>query len=212
MNILKRNFERNIKQMNIKKLFPLINSIKPFHFISNLNKTIDYGTNSINKLMKISKCQFAQKLPRHIKIEMPSLSPTMSKGNIVTWTKKEGDEIKPGDVIASIETDKSTLDFEVNEEGFLAKIIYPSGSKDVNVRTPIAILVEDKGDIEAFKNYQGEASAEQQQQQEAKPQQVQQQAQPKTQAGQPQKYPRHLKIEMPSLSPTMTKVYILFNY
>ena len=64
---------------------------------------------------------------------MPNLSPTMTKGNIVEWKKNVGDEIKPGDVVASIETDKAQVDFEVNEEGFLAKILYPSGSKDVDV-------------------------------------------------------------------------------
>jgi pyruvate dehydrogenase E2 component (dihydrolipoamide acetyltransferase) len=57
----------------------------------------------------------------------------MTKGNIVEWKKNVGDEIKPGDVVASIETDKAQVDFEVNEEGFLAKILYPSGSKDVDV-------------------------------------------------------------------------------
>jgi len=57
------------------------------------------------------------------------------QGNIVEWTKKEGDEIKPGDVIASVETDKAVVDFEVNEEGFLAKILYPAGSKDVDLGT-----------------------------------------------------------------------------
>ena len=51
------------------------------------------------------------------------------------WTKKEGDAIKPGDVIASVETDKAVVDFEVNEEGFLAKILCPAGSKDINLGT-----------------------------------------------------------------------------
>ena len=66
---------------------------------------------------------------------MPSLSPTMTHGNIVQWNKKEGDEIKSGEVIASVETDKATVDFEVNEDGYLAKILYPAGSKDINLGT-----------------------------------------------------------------------------
>lgn len=72
-------------------------------------------------------------LPKYRKITMPSLSPTMSKGNIIEWRKKEGDEIKSGDIIASVETDKATVDFDVNEEGYLAKILFPAGSKDINV-------------------------------------------------------------------------------
>lgn len=64
---------------------------------------------------------------------MPNLSPTMTKGNIVEWRKKEGDFIKPGDVLANIETDKAQVDFEMNEEGYVAKLLYPSGAKDVNV-------------------------------------------------------------------------------
>ncbi len=57
----------------------------------------------------------------------------MTKGNIVEWRKKEGDFIKPGDVLANIETDKAQVDFEMNEEGYVAKLLYPSGAKDVNV-------------------------------------------------------------------------------
>ena len=52
-------------------------------------------------------------LPRHQKLEMPNLSPTMEKGNIAKWLKKEGDQIKPGDILAQIETDKATVDFEM---------------------------------------------------------------------------------------------------
>lgn len=56
---------------------------------------------------------FSSDLPSHIKIEMPNLSPTMEKGNITAWFKKEGDKVAPGDVLASIETDKATVDFEM---------------------------------------------------------------------------------------------------
>ena len=66
---------------------------------------------------------------------MPNLSPSMTAGNIVEWKKKEGDKIKSGDVLAAVETDKAVVDFDYNEEGYLAKILFPSGSKDVNVGT-----------------------------------------------------------------------------
>jgi len=58
---------------------------------------------------------------------MPNLSPTMEKGNIKAWNKKVGDEIAPGDVLCSIETDKATMDYEMQEEGFIAKLCYPDG-------------------------------------------------------------------------------------
>ncbi|GER51233.1 dihydrolipoyllysine-residue acetyltransferase component 1 of pyruvate dehydrogenase complex [Striga asiatica] len=91
------------------------------------------------------------KLPPHIVLEMPALSPTMNQGNIVKWRKNEGDKIEVGDVICEIETDKATLEFESLEEGFLAKILAPEGSKDVAVGQPIAVTVEDPNDIEAAK-------------------------------------------------------------
>lgn len=74
-------------------------------------------------------------------ILMPALSPTMTEGNIVKWTKKEGDRIKPGEVIAEIETDKATMEVESADAGILGKIIVPAGSNPVRVNQTIAILV-----------------------------------------------------------------------
>ena len=65
--------------------------------------------------------------PPEQKLTMPSLSPTMERGNILKWMAKEGDELKPGDVLAEIETDKATLAFENQEDGVLAKIVVPAG-------------------------------------------------------------------------------------
>lgn len=93
----------------------------------------------------------ASGLPPHIVIGMPALSPTMNQGNIFKWRKKEGEKIEVGDIICEIETDKATLEFESLEEGYLAKILAPEGSKDVAVGQPIAITVEDPDDIEAVK-------------------------------------------------------------
>ncbi|KIY96511.1 pyruvate dehydrogenase E2 component (dihydrolipoamide acetyltransferase), partial [Monoraphidium neglectum] len=62
-------------------------------------------------------------LPAHTEMQMPSLSPTMTQGNIAVWKKKEGASISPGDVLAEVETDKATIEWEAQEEGFLAKII-----------------------------------------------------------------------------------------
>ncbi|XP_066383203.1 dihydrolipoyllysine-residue acetyltransferase component 1 of pyruvate dehydrogenase complex, mitochondrial-like isoform X1 [Miscanthus floridulus] len=80
-------------------------------------------------------------LPPHLVVGMPALSPTMNQGNIAKWRKQEGDNIEVGDVICEIETDKATLEFESLEEGYLAKILAPEGSKDVQVGQPIAVTV-----------------------------------------------------------------------
>ena len=84
---------------------------------------------------------------------MPNLSPTMEKGNIAKWLKKEGDSIKPGDILAQIETDKATVDFEMQEEGYIAKLMYPEGAKDVKLGQVVAIIVESKDDVAKFKDY-----------------------------------------------------------
>lgn len=64
--------------------------------------------------------RFASALPEHIKLEMPNLSPTMEKGNISAWHKKVGDKVSPGEALCGIETDKAVVDFEMQEEGYIA--------------------------------------------------------------------------------------------
>ncbi|GLJ45179.1 hypothetical protein SUGI_0950930 [Cryptomeria japonica] len=102
-------------------------------------------------------------LPPHEEIGMPSLSPTMTEGNIVKWRVKEGDKVSPGDVLCEIETDKATLDMESMEEGFVAKILRDDGTKEIKVGEVIVITVEDEADIAKFKDYspsgQGAATA-----------------------------------------------------
>src|SRR5260370_5783 len=78
-----------------------------------------------------------------IQVLMPALSPTMEKGNLSKWLKKEGEAIKSGDVIAEIETDKATMEVEATDEGTLGKILIPEGSQDVAVNTPIATILAD---------------------------------------------------------------------
>ncbi len=80
---------------------------------------------------------------------MPALSPTMEKGNLARWFKKEGDRVKPGDVIAEIETDKATMEYEAVDEGTLAKIVVPEGTPDVPVNQVIAVLAEEGEDVKA---------------------------------------------------------------
>src|SRR6478735_2221936 len=78
-----------------------------------------------------------------IQVLMPALSPTMEKGNLAKWLKKEGEPIKSGDVIAEIETDKATMEVEATDEGTLGRILIPEGTADVAVNTPIATILSD---------------------------------------------------------------------
>src|SRR5947209_15023937 len=82
-------------------------------------------------------------------ILMPALSPTMEKGNLAKWLKKEGDQIKSGDVIAEIETDKATMEVEAVDEGVLAKIVVPEGTADVPVNDIIAVIAGEGEDAKA---------------------------------------------------------------
>src|SRR6478672_9824851 len=75
-----------------------------------------------------------------IELKMPALSPTMEEGTLAKWLVKEGDEVKSGDILAEIETDKATMEFEAVDEGKIARILVPEGTDGVKVGAPIAIL------------------------------------------------------------------------
>jgi pyruvate dehydrogenase E2 component (dihydrolipoamide acetyltransferase) len=84
-----------------------------------------------------------------VNILMPALSPTMEKGNLSKWLKKEGDQVKAGDVIAEIETDKATMEYESIDDGVLARIVVPEGTQDVSVNALIAVLAQEGEDPKA---------------------------------------------------------------
>src|ERR1700676_831798 len=84
-----------------------------------------------------------------INILMPALSPTMEKGNLAKWLKKEGDKVKPGAVLAEMETDKGTMEVEAVDEGTLAKIVVPEGTNDVPVNQLIAVMAGEGEDAKA---------------------------------------------------------------
>ena len=144
---------------------------------------------------------------------MPSLSPTMSQGNIASWKKAEGDEVAAGDVLCEVETDKATIEWESVEEGYVAKILLPDGSKDVPVGTVVAVLCEEAGDVAKFESYSApveaagsgsdlvsssdEGAAEEEAERAA--------AAPASGAGAALNLPPHAILGMPSLSPTMTQ-------
>src|SRR5258708_34400594 len=91
---------------------------------------------------------------------MPALSPTMEKGNLSKWLKKEGDTVKSGDVIAEIETDKATMEVEAVDDGTLGKILVPEGTNDVAGNTPIAMILGEGEDASALTHGGGAARAQ----------------------------------------------------
>src|SRR5712691_4230066 len=95
-----------------------------------------------------------------IEIRMPALSPTMTEGNLARWLKKEGDAVHSGDVIAEIETDKATMEYEAADEGRLGKIIVPEGAQGIKVNQPIALLLEEGEDPAALDTFRASRPAE----------------------------------------------------
>src|SRR5438046_105696 len=88
-----------------------------------------------------------------IEIRMPALSPTMTEGNRPRWLKKAGDEVHSGDVIAEIETDKATMEYEAVDEGRIGKIIVPEGAQGIKVNQPIALLLEEGEDPASLEKF-----------------------------------------------------------
>ncbi|KAH7438294.1 hypothetical protein KP509_04G008900 [Ceratopteris richardii] len=118
---------------------------------SNLQQLLQ-GQRNVKNLRNISSTAAIQ----HQEIGMPSLSPTMTQGNIAKWRKKEGGPVAPGDVLCEIETDKATLEMEAMDEGFLAKILCGDGSKDIPVGQAIAIVVDSEEEVPQFKDYKAD--------------------------------------------------------
>ena len=106
-------------------------------------------------------------------------------------------------MLASIETDKAVVDFEMQEEGFVAKLLFDAGAKDVPLGAAVAIIVENEADVAAFANYDGSSGAPAA---SAAPAQEAPAAQPQAQPAAAASYPEHIALEMPNLSPTMEKV------
>lgn len=103
--------------------------------------------------------RFFADYPDHIKVQLPALSPTMETGTIISWQKKEGDKLNEGDLLAEIETDKATMGFETPEEGYLAKILVPAGTKNVVIGKLVCIIVSDEGSVAAFKDFKDDSPA-----------------------------------------------------
>ncbi|KAL3985560.1 Biotin-requiring enzyme family protein [Acanthocheilonema viteae] len=133
-------FIRTASTSRLTPLFDVFNhNINRFHGIQDSNK----------QLYRL----YSSGLPEHRLIQMPALSPTMEHGTIVKWHKKEGDEVEEGDLVCEIETDKSVMAFEASEEGVLAKILVPDGTKGIKIGKPICVFVDKKEDCAAFANF-----------------------------------------------------------
>ncbi|VDO50050.1 unnamed protein product [Haemonchus placei] len=98
-------------------------------------------------------------LPPCSRIALPALSPTMETGNIVSWQKKEGEQLAEGDVLCEIETDKATMSFETPEEGYLAKIVIPEGTKGVAIGKLLCIIVDSEDKVAAFKDFKDDGAS-----------------------------------------------------
>eukprot|EP01090_Pellita_catalonica_P008639 TRINITY_DN19729_c0_g1_i1.p1 TRINITY_DN19729_c0_g1~~TRINITY_DN19729_c0_g1_i1.p1 ORF type:complete len:505 (-),score=113.27 TRINITY_DN19729_c0_g1_i1:36-1550(-) len=117
------------------------------------NVTINY--NSPTAFVRL----YSSNYPDHQLLEMPALSPTMETGGIVEWDVEEGEEVGEGDVLATVETDKTNISWTTNDAGYIAKILVEAGTKDIPLGQPCAILVDDEEDVAAFKDFTYEAGA-----------------------------------------------------
>lgn len=107
---------------------------------------------------KVRQIRWYADYPSHVKVPLPALSPTMEMGTIVSWAKKEGDRLNEGDLLAEIETDKATMGFETPEEGYLAKILIPAGTREVPIGKNVCIIVESEADVAKFKDFKDDSA------------------------------------------------------
>ncbi|XP_039756249.1 dihydrolipoyllysine-residue acetyltransferase component of pyruvate dehydrogenase complex, mitochondrial isoform X2 [Pararge aegeria] len=123
------------------------------------NKILTVSRKTIASPQWTVQIRYYSSLPSHLKVNLPALSPTMESGSIVSWEKKEGDKLSEGDLLCEIETDKATMGFETPEEGYLAKILIPAGTKGVPVGKLLCIIVESQADVAAFKDFKDDSAA-----------------------------------------------------
>jgi pyruvate dehydrogenase E2 component (dihydrolipoyllysine-residue acetyltransferase) len=134
---------------------------------------------------------------------MPALSPTMEKGNLVEWKKSVGEKIEVGEIIAVIETDKATIDWESTEEGYLAAILVEGGTNELPCGTAVGIFVEDENDIAAFANFSSSDAADATTSEPSPSSSSSSSSAPEPAPA--SLYPEHIELGMPALSPTMDK-------
>lgn len=157
-----------------------------------------------SSLLHLQEAKFFSSYPKHTKLGLPALSPTMKTGNIVKWLKKEGDKLVAGDVICEVETDKAVVGFEMQEEGYLAKIIIPEGTKNINLGDLVAIVVDSAKDVAPFKSFKEGGAEKPVEKPVEKPiEKPQPKPEPEKPKASGKKYSAHVKLGLPALSPTM---------
>ncbi|KAF9139411.1 pyruvate dehydrogenase complex dihydrolipoamide acetyltransferase component (E2) [Linnemannia schmuckeri] len=148
----RRTLQRGAALVPMARAIASHNTVRAFSATPSVPRHI-LAIPSVSFKTNMARFYSSKSFPSHITINMPALSPTMTMGNIGTWQKKVGDAVAAGDVLVEIETDKAQMDFECQEEGYIAKILVESGSKEVSINQPIAIMVENKEDIEKFADF-----------------------------------------------------------
>ncbi|KAE8746223.1 hypothetical protein FOCC_FOCC007095 [Frankliniella occidentalis] len=150
--------KRAVQPTSVRQLGPACLKACQFHSLKVNQPCVLSGAHQlVDTRQKVR--HYCPDLPPHQKVLLPALSPTMELGTIVSWEKKEGDKLNEGDLLAEIETDKATMGFETPEEGYLAKILVPAGSKEVPIGKLVCIIVENESDIAAFKDYKDDGSS-----------------------------------------------------
>merc|ERR1712137_1331226 len=129
---------------------------RPFNTVHESARILGTSTSPDRTRILYLSCRSYADYPAHVVMQMPALSPTMEKGNLARWTKKVGERVESGDVIANIETDKSEMSWDVSEEGYLAKVLAEDQTEDIPVGQVVAIICEEEEDISAFESYQPE--------------------------------------------------------
>ncbi|KAI3983042.1 hypothetical protein MKX01_035323, partial [Papaver californicum] len=166
-SVLVRMFstEANVKSDNLVRINQQPGNINGASILSVSNR-MRLGNNSVPRNAFSSSQLYSRRgfasdsaLPPHQEIGMPSLSPTMTEGNVARWLKKVGDKVSTGEVLCEIETDKATVEMECMEDGYLAKIIHDDGAKEIQVGEVIAITVEEEDDIAKFADYKASSTA-----------------------------------------------------
>ncbi|XP_078490248.1 dihydrolipoyllysine-residue acetyltransferase component of pyruvate dehydrogenase complex, mitochondrial [Ciona intestinalis] len=182
--------------------------VQAFYHCRSLNNTILHHNNS-NLITAHKKWSFFTShvrfysLPPHTKMLLPALSPTMESGSIVKWEIQEGESFTAGDLLAEIKTDKATVGFEANDDGFMAKIIAQNGTDDIPLGTLVAISVDTEEELAAFKNISVD-EIKSDSGGVAAPTTTPDSPSAPTPTTPSTNYPPHDPILLPALSPTMT--------
>merc|ERR1712137_804140 len=129
---------------------------RPFNTVHESARILGTSTSPDRTRILYLSCRSYADYPAHVVMQMPALSPTMEKGNLARWTKKVGERVESGDVIANIETDKSEMSWDVSEEGYLAKVLVEDQTEDIPVGQVVAIICEEEEDISAFESWKPE--------------------------------------------------------